>query len=107
MVFGGIVVNNSYYGERRAVITLALPQEKYVPDETTSQIVKMVKGFENVVDKPEPSAMLTNFAAGKVTLTIRFWIIREQFATISEVMHALHKLLPDGEMTLQESAGNV
>jgi small-conductance mechanosensitive channel len=107
MVFGGIVVNNSYYGERRAVITVTLPQEKYVPDETPGQIVKMVKGFENVVDTPEPSAMITNFAEGKVTLTVRFWIIREQFATISEVMHALHKLLPDGDMALQESAGNV
>jgi small-conductance mechanosensitive channel len=107
LVFGGIVVNNSYYGERRAVITVKLPQEKYVPDETTGQIVKMLKDFENVVDAPEPGAMITNFGDGKVTLTIRFWIIRGQFATISEVMHALHKLLPDGEITLQEAAGNV
>ncbi len=107
LVFGGIVVNNSYYGERRAVITVRLPQEKYVPDETTGQIVQKLKDFDNIVDVPEPSAMVTNFAEGKVTLTIRFWIIREQFATISEVMNALHQLLPEGEMTLQESAGNV
>lgn len=107
MVFGGIVVNNTYYGERRAIITIKLPQEEAQQGEISAKILTTLKDFEAIVEKPEPTVMFSTYAEQKITYTLRFWVIRGQYATISDVMFALHTLLPNAELAVQESAGNV
>jgi small-conductance mechanosensitive channel len=107
LIFGSIVVNNSYYGERRATITATLPAEEYVKDETAQQIMSAIKELKNVPEKPEPSLFLSNYTATTVTLTIRFWINLGELSTVSDVMYTLHKLLPNAELVVKESAGDV
>ncbi len=107
LVFGNIVVNNTYYGERRATLTATLPAEEYVQGETSEKIVSAIKELKNVTEKPEPSLFLSNYKATTVTLTIRFWINLGELSTVSDVMYTLHKLLPNAELVVKESAGDV
>ncbi len=107
LVFGTIVVNNTFYGERRATITATLPVEEYVKDETAEQILSAIKELKNVPEKPEPALFLSNYTATTVTLTIRFWINLGELSTVSDVMYTLHKLLPNAELVVKESAGDV
>lgn len=107
LVFGTIVVNNTFYGERRATLTVTLPAEEYVKDETSERILSAIKELKNVPEKPEPSLFLSNYTATIVTLTIRFWINLGELSTVSDVMYTLHKLLPSAELVVTESAGDV
>ena len=106
LVFGTIVVNNSFYGERRATLTATLPAEEYVKDETSERILSAIKELKNVTEKREPSLFLSNYTATTVTMTIRFWINLGELSTVSDVMYTLHKLLPNAELVVKESAGD-
>ncbi|GHO73628.1 hypothetical protein KSD_13990 [Ktedonobacter sp. SOSP1-85] len=106
-LFNNVVVNSSYYGERRAAITITLPQDKFVKEETAAIILRELKEIPAVIPKPEPGVHFTSFAAQKVTLTLRFWISVEQTDTITDVMFALYHALPDAELTVTELAGNI
>ena len=107
LVFGGIVINNSFYGERRVTITVTLPQQEFVKDETVDQIIKALKGIETVVVKPEPTAMITGYTGNSITLTVRYWIANRQLSTISEVMYTLRTILPNADLAILEPAGNI
>lgn len=107
LVFGGVVVNNTQYTERRATLTITLPQDAFVRDETPERVLKSIKELENVLVKPEPSVAISSLSTESVTLTLRFWISNGQFATTTEVMYALHTLLPAAELTVKEAAGDV
>lgn len=107
LVFGSTVVNNSFYGERRATITVTMPETEFVKGETPDQLLKAVKTVENVMVKPEPAVMLTGYVSSKATITVRFWIASGQISTVTEVLDVLHDTLPDAELTILESAGNV
>ncbi len=107
LVFGSIVVNNSFYGERRATLTATLPQEEYVKDETSNQILSAIKELKHVTEKPEPTLFISNYTPSTITLTIRFWIHLHEPATVSDVMYTLHKTLPNAELVVKESAGDV
>ena len=107
LVFGSIVVNNTFYGERRATLTATMPQEEYVPETTTAQILAAIKEQENISPKPEPTLFISTYTASTVTLTIRFWINLGAASTVSDVMYTLHKTLPNAELVVKESAGDV
>ncbi|GAC1617552.1 MAG: mechanosensitive ion channel family protein [Ktedonobacteraceae bacterium] len=107
LMFGSIVVNNTFYGERRATLTATLPQEEYVKDETADKILSAIKELKHVTAKPEPTLFLSNYTASTVTLTIRFWINLGELSTVSDVMYTLHKTLPNAELDVKESAGDV
>lgn len=107
LVFGSIVVNNSFYGERRATLTATLPQEEYVKDETSHTILSAIKEHKNVTAKPEPTLFISNYTASTVTLTIHFWVNLHELSTVSDVMYTLHKTLPNAELAVKESAGDV
>ncbi len=108
LVFGGIVVNNTEFEQRRATILLIMLQDAFHEDETPAQILKVVKGMENVLVKPEPNVAVSRFTGvtggfteastgytgpGKVVfLTLRFWMPEGRYQTVTEVMCALHKL---------------
>lgn len=107
LVFGGIVINNSYYGERRATISVTLPQEEFVKDETANQILKALKEIEAVIPKPEPAIMITGYTGNSITLTVRYWVANREQAAISEVIYSLRRVLPNADLTILEPAGNI
>ena len=107
LVFGGIVVNNSFYGERRASVDVTLPEEEFIKLETPQQVLATVQEIEHVLDKPEPSVVFSSFTEKKVTLTLRFWIATEQPSTVTDVMHTLHTVFPNADLAVKEFAGNI
>lgn len=107
LVFGGIVINNSFYGERRSSIAITFPQEEFHKDETPERILAAVHEIEHVLEKPEPTVIFSSYSEQKITLTIRFWIATEQPATVTSVMHTLHTVFPLADLNLIESAGNI
>jgi small-conductance mechanosensitive channel len=107
LVFTAVVVNTSYYAERRAGISVTIPQEDFNKEETPDQVLEIVKRVEGVLAKPEPTAIFSSYANKQVTLTVHFWIATVQPSTVSDVMHELYTALPNVELTLKEFAGNV
>lgn len=123
LVFGGTVVNNNEYEQRRATISVILLQEAFQEDETPARILKVVKEMESVLVKPEPTVAVSRFTGatggfteastgytgpGKVMfLTLRFWMPEGRYQTVTEVMCALHKALPDADLVVQSSGGDV
>ena len=123
LVFGGIVINNSEFEQRRATISLILLQEAFHEDETPAQVLKVVKEMEHVLVKPEPTVAVSRFTGmtggfteastgytgpGKaVFLTLRFWMPEGRYQTVTEVMCALHKALPDADLVVQSSGGDI
>jgi small conductance mechanosensitive channel len=122
LVFGGIVVNNTEYEQRRATIALIMLQDAFHQDETPAQILKIVKEMENVLVKPEPTIAVSRFAGmtggfteggtgytgtGKtVFLTLRFWMPGGRYETVTEVMCALHTALPEVDLVVESSGGD-
>ncbi len=114
LIFGGVVINNTYYDERRATISVTLPQEEFVKDQTPERIIKALKEMAIVLVKPEPTAAISGYSGKLVTLAVHFWIasgppvtVSEQLASVSEVMYTLHTVLPDADIAVLESAGDV
>jgi small-conductance mechanosensitive channel len=121
MVFGGIVINNTFYDERRATIAVSFDQEDFVQDETPELILKTIKEISSVMVKPEPRVTVSSITGtvngytgsqsgytGKaITLTLRFWIASGQISTVSEVMCGLRDALPKADLVVRESAGDL
>ena len=107
LVFNSIVINNSFYDERRATITVKLPEEEFVKDETPNRIITALRGLDSILAKPEPSIMVSGFSEQKILLLVRFWVAHGQFSTVTEAVYALHAALPNAELIIQESAGDV
>lgn len=105
VVFGGIVINNSFYSERRATISVNLPIEAFVKEKALNQIIQALKGSAIVAAKPEPTAIISGYTANQVVVLARFWVEKEKIASISEVMYTLRTVLPDADMSFVESAG--
>jgi len=106
-VFGNIIVNNSFYGERRATISAKLPSDDFHRDETPQIILDAMKELPRLSPKPEPSVLFSDLTPQNVTIKIRFWIANGELSTVTDVMYTLHKVLPTAELTVQESAGDV
>ena len=107
LVFSSIVINNSFHGERRALIIVKLPEEEFVKDETPKQIMKALEKVDTILAKPEPSITLIGLSEKKISLDVRFWVTHGQFSAVTEAMYALHAALPNADLIVQESAGNV
>jgi small conductance mechanosensitive channel len=111
LIFGGVVINNSFFPDRRATITVTLPQEAFEKDETANKITGALQEIEAVMPKPEPTVMLTSASGGKITLTVRFWVANGHTETdlsiVSDAIYALRSILPDADLTVSEPAGNV
>ncbi len=121
LVFGGVVINNTFYDERRATISVTLAQEEFVQDETPALILKTLKEIADVMAKPEPRVTVSSMTGmvsgytgsasgytGKVvSLTVRFWIASGQLTTVTEVICRLRDSLPNADLVVRESAGDV
>jgi small-conductance mechanosensitive channel len=107
LVFGSIVINNSFYGERRATIIVKLPEEDFVREETPGQILRALQETATILAKPEPSIALSSLSEQYVSLIVRFWIAHGQQSAVTEALYALRAALPHADLTVQESAGDV
>ncbi len=119
MLFSGIVVNKTVYEEKRAIILITMPLEKYDKDQTTECILKTVKGVTGVLIKPEPALSLSSVAGAFgnstgtlsgytgeiITLTLRFWIPEQRDTVVSDVMLALRIALPQADLAIREPTG--
>ena len=121
LIFGGIVINNTQFDERRATIALTIPQAEFDKDETPEKILKIVREIEHVLPKPDPVVFVTHFAGAFggatgattgytsqiVILSLRFWIPVGHHAVVTEVMSALHNALPNVDIAVEDSGGNI
>jgi small-conductance mechanosensitive channel len=118
MLFSDIVVNKTIYEERRAIILLTMPLEKYDKDQTSECILKTIKGVTGVMIKPEPvlslssvagafgssTGTLSGYTGEIITLTLRFWIPEGQDTVVSDAMLALRIALPHADLSIREPA---
>jgi len=121
LIFGGTVVNNTFYDKRRATIPVTLAPEDFSQEQTPEQILNTISALDVVMAKPEPALTVSSFTGtvggytglisgytGKtVTLTVRFWIASRQFSAVTEVMYALRQALPHADFAVRESAGDI
>jgi small conductance mechanosensitive channel len=107
LVFGGVVINNSRYTERRSTILLSLPLADFSREETNSQIIQCVNELEEVLKKPEPVVSMSGITGENVELILRFWITNGQLATVTDVVYALRTTLPTANLSVKEAAGDV
>ncbi|GAC1366379.1 MAG: hypothetical protein NVS2B12_27840 [Ktedonobacteraceae bacterium] len=101
-IFGNPIINNTYYGERRAILALVLPQADFAQSTTTHAILEVLKNHAAVTTKPDPAVMVGAFADEKITLLVRFWVTTGQVIDISDILYELHELLPQAEITVRE-----
>jgi small-conductance mechanosensitive channel len=107
LVFGGVVINNSRYTERRVTVTITLPLEGFERDESPGRIVACVREQEGVIEKPEPGVTISGITGERVELTLRFWIANGQLVTVTNVVYALRTLFPSADLSVKETAGDV
>ncbi len=101
-IFGNPIINNTYYGERRAIVGVTLPQADFSQETTLHSILEILKTHDSVTSKPDPSVMVAGFADDKITLHVRFWVTTGQIIDISDILYELHELLPQAEIVVKE-----
>ncbi len=101
-IFGNPVINNTYYGERRAIVAVTLSQANFSQETTLHSILEILKNHDSVTSKPDPSVMVAGFADDKITLHVRFWVTTGQIIDISDILYELHELLPQAEIVVKE-----
>ncbi len=107
LVFGSIVINNTFYGERRATIIVKLPEEDFAREETPKKILKALKEINLILAKPEPTISVSGLSEKHITLTVHFWIARGQHSVVTEALYALRAALPNADLTVMEAAGDI
>ena len=108
LIFGGIVINNSRYAERRATILITLPLEDFSREETPQKILGCLQELgEKVLAKPEPCVSVSGIMNENVELTLRFWVLTGQLATVTDVVYALRTLLSHANLSVKETAGEI
>jgi small-conductance mechanosensitive channel len=105
ILFGGAVINHTYYSERRVTLTATLPEADFSPDETAERMQKALAEIATIMPKPEPTIQLSKYAEEKITLLVHFWVESKQPIDASGAMHVLHKLIPTAELTVVEPSG--
>jgi small-conductance mechanosensitive channel len=107
IVFGSIVINNTFYGERRATIIVKLPEEDFAWEETPKKILDALKEVDLILAKPEPTIAVSGLSEKHIALVVRFWIARGQHSVVTETLYALRAALPNADLTVQEAAGDI
>jgi small-conductance mechanosensitive channel len=102
LMFGGIVLNNSFYGEKRVILDLVMHQELFIKNETFGQVKNTVEQVESVISKPEPLVTLSNYTGSNITLSVQFWVTSSDVTTISDVMYELRQVLPQADISIHK-----
>ncbi|HLI05487.1 MAG TPA: mechanosensitive ion channel domain-containing protein [Ktedonobacteraceae bacterium] len=111
LIFGGVVINSSFFPDRRATLTVTLPQEMFVKDETPPRISGALQEIEAIMPKPEPIVRISSASAGKITLIVRFWVANGHTETdlsiVSDAICALLSILPGADITVIEPSATI
>lgn len=107
MVFGEIVINNSRYAERRATVAVTMPLENFSRENTMSSILGCLQEVQDVLPRPEPLITVSAIIDTNIELTVRFWIATGQLAIVTDVVYALRTLLPQANLLVKETAGDI
>jgi small-conductance mechanosensitive channel len=107
LVFGGVVINNTFYVQRRATITMTLLDDAFEKDETPGRIIKTLQENALVMVKPEPEVLIRGYTDKHVTLKIHFWVESGNVTSVSEVMYTLHAAFPDVDLAVVESTSDM
>lgn len=102
VIFSNAVINNTHFGERRSMLLLTIPQDDFDRDKTTSQILHLLKSYNEVMESPEPIIMVNGYESGNILLNVRFWVATEQVIDISAIIYELHHLLPQASIAVKE-----
>lgn len=104
LMFGGIVLNDSFYGEKRVILELVMTQDLFIKGETFSQVKRTIEQVETVMSKPEPLVTLSNYTGSNLTLYVQFWLTSSDVTTISDVMYELRQVLPHADISIHRDA---
>ncbi|HET8913368.1 MAG TPA: mechanosensitive ion channel family protein, partial [Ktedonobacteraceae bacterium] len=104
LMFGGIVLNDSFYGEKRVILELVMTQDLFIKGETFSQVKRTVEQVETVMSKPEPLVTLNNYTGSNLTLYVQFWLTSSDVTTVSDVMYELRQVLPHADISIHKDA---
>ncbi|MBA2678026.1 MAG: mechanosensitive ion channel [Ktedonobacteraceae bacterium] len=101
-IFDNPIINNTYYGERRAIVAVTLLQADFSQEATIHNILEILKNHDAVMSKPDPTVMVAGFVDDKIALEVRFWVTTGQVIDISDILYELHELLPQAEIVVRE-----
>jgi len=107
LVFTSVVINNTFYNERRATIIVKLLEEDFAREETPKKILKALKEVEHILAKPEPTITVSGLSEKHIALTVRFWIAPGKHSVVTDALYALRGALPNADLTVMESAGDI
>lgn len=107
LVFNGLVVNNTYFSERRVTITFSFAESDFDKDKTPAGILDTLKHNEEVMVKPEPIALISGFAGQRVTLKVHFWVESGNVTAVSDIMPVLHAAFPTADIAAEEAVIDV
>ena len=101
-IFGNPVIDNTHYGERRAILIVTLTQADFSQEATIHSVLEALKTHDSITSKPDPSVMAAGFAEDNIILQVRFWVTTGQIIDISDILYELHELLPQAEIAVKE-----
>jgi len=107
LVFGSVVINNTFYNERRASIIVKLSEEEFAREETPQKILKALKEIDLILAKPEPSVAVSGLSEKHIALAVRFWIAPGEHSVVTQALYALRAALPNADLTVMEAAGDI
>ena len=119
LLFTGVVINRTIYEEKRSIVLITMPLDKYDTEQTTDNIIKTIKDVTGVMPKPEPTVNLSTVAGAFgnntgsvsgytgeiISLTLRFWFSDGDVKIISDVLIALRRALPYADLSIREPTG--
>lgn len=103
LVFSGMVINNTYFSERRVTMTLVFAESEFDKDKTPAGILETVKQNEQVMVKPEPTALISSYASQHVTLKVHAWVESGNVTCVSDIISILHAAFPAADITTEDT----
>lgn len=109
LLFSSPVVNQSFYQQRRAVLSLALPD--IGPDgieSANAEIRGALAGLPGILQQPAPQVVLSGASNGKLELRVVVWLSSSDVGAlagvVSQTIERLRAALPMAEVTAVEPA---
>ncbi|MGZ3666764.1 MAG: mechanosensitive ion channel family protein [Ktedonobacterales bacterium] len=112
MLFSSPVVNHSAFRQRRAGLTVTIPDPGPEGiDRAEEQIRAAIATVPGVLQTPAPQVIFSRAAGGKVDLRVVFWLptgdIAKSAALYSEVLEQIRAKVPDAEVSTVDAATSV
>lgn len=82
-VFGGTIENISHHDTRRVSVSVGTDYGADI-DKTREILLATAKGSNNVLQDPEPAAVLTGLGGSSIDWSVRVWVNAEDFWAVSD-----------------------